>query len=124
MTREFEKYFPLPWKVGHNKFGTWVSPCISKIKNPGLKEDAKDGTLTVWQSNGESRRYKAIRYAVKCANLMPEAAALINTLRIELGISCIIWCGKGESSCKTCPAWEALRKAETFLAKLEGGNEQ
>ncbi len=114
MTREFEKYFPLPLSYDAVR---------GEIKTYG-------GIVVMQPSLGLMSNEQAeyaddfARHLTACVNLMPEAVALINTLRIELGISCIIWCGKGESSCKTCPAWEALRKAETFLAKLEGGNEQ
>lgn len=114
MTREFEKYFPLPlsYDAVRGEMKTYGGIVVMQ---PSL-----------WLMSNEQAEYADdfARHLTACANLMPEAVELINTLRIELGISCIIWCDKGKSQCKAYPAWEALRKAETFLAKLEGGGEQ
>ncbi|MEG1603634.1 MAG: hypothetical protein RR340_08460 [Cloacibacillus sp.] len=122
MTRGFEELFPLPWRVRHNKFGTWVSPCILKIEDPKLKEAVLEGVLTVWQVSGDAKRYKAIqykaiKYAATCANLMPEAVELLKYLR-ETMLEDASWVQiEGEEKCYSCD--EELERIDNFLAKLK-----
>ena len=94
MTRNFEKYFPLPFRVHIFK---------EKLLN-------KVDTLTVYAANGSylwssriANRFDAFKYMVTCANLMPEAVEVINEL--------LPYCMHGQKRVR----------AERFLAKLEGG---
>lgn len=62
-------------------------------------------------------RYEAVKYAVACANLMPEAVELIKYLREKM-LEDASWVQfDGEEKIYACD--EELKRIDNFLAKLE-----
>lgn len=109
MTRDFEKYLPLPWKVknycgdSYLAIGKGINKNISFARIAGggwdrlLDDDQLDRVAAI------SVQREIARYLVTCANLMPEAVEVINEL--------LPYCMHGQKRVR----------AERFLAKLEGG---
>ena len=119
MTRDFERQFPLPWTVRHNEYGTWVAPCAYKMETEAARRSVENGTYPIWSSNGYPARYEAIRYAVACANLMPEAEDLIKSFVVlckDYKLTASIKCNGEEVDAPLIDIFQ--RGCEAFLSKL------
>lgn len=129
MTREFEKYFPLPLRVddtddvniftANSKIG-YIR--VADIKGwDTLREKSLFG-LTASQAHKIQK--DVANYLVTCANLIPEAMEALKTackaLEMIKGSSFCETCDDNEL-CEYCDVQIALKKAVSFLAKLEGG---
>ncbi len=114
MTREFEKYFPLPLSYDAVR---------GEIKTYG-------GIVVMQPSLGLMSNEQAeyaddfARHLATCANFMPEAVEALKTackaLEMIKGSSFCETCDDNEL-CEYCDVQIALKKAVSFLAKLEGG---
>ena len=119
MTKDFEKYFPLPMTFDEKNSVIEASNGItlaytSKYLVQG--KQARNALKRTW------------RYAVQCANLMPEAAELLKSADeklIDLCSTC--WnamdaAGLGRFvDCKNCNVESLDTSIKALLAKLEGG---
>ena len=105
MKREFEEYFPLPWKITKEKD-------IVLIKGQGWDIPV----IIAEGSAAECAEREALRYAVQCANLMPEAVEVIKDL-----VKIVSQPDYDPDSLDY--ADYVVRRAEELLAKLEGGND-
>lgn len=98
MTKDFEKYFPLPWEVKIIDTATFI------------QSGFEPGKHTIKFNADNIAHVDALEYMVKCANLMPEAVEVIRDL---IGIAAVLDHG----------ADNAVTRAKQLLAKLEGGND-
>ena len=62
MTKDFEKYFPLPWEVKIIDTATFI------------QSEFEPGEHTIKFNADNIAHVDALEYMVKCANLMPEIA--------------------------------------------------
>lgn len=99
MAKDFEKYFPLPWKVKIIDTATFI------------QSEFEPGEHTIKFNADNIAHVDALEYMVKCANLMPEAVEVIRDL---IGIAAVLDYG----------ADNAVTRAKQLLAKLEGGAEE
>ena len=105
MTKDFEKYFPLPMTFDEKNSVIEASNGItlaytSKYLVQGRQ--ARNALKRTW------------RYAVQCSNLMPEAVAIIKDL-CDAAMA-------ADSSIRGLEMTEkVIQRAEALLAKLEGG---
>lgn len=102
LTKDFEKYFPLPWHIEEDEAGQLRTLCPASGKafmDFGIIEGPLD-------FDG----YDVQEYLVRCANLMPEAVEVIRDL---IGIAAVLDYG----------ADNAVTRAKQLLAKLEGGTD-
>lgn len=126
ITKDFEKYFPLPWRIDSRQscydMG-YVEDFIFLNLNgdrgahaskgvPSLIDFTARNRVDMWTEGYslEQARMDALKYLVKCANLMPEAVEVIRDL---IGIAAVLDYG----------ADNAVTRAKQLLAKLEGGAE-
>lgn len=108
MKRDFEKYFPLPWKVETDEDGTfWM---IAPAQGRSFLDF---GTIHVPKN---ANVCDVMNYIVLCANLMPEAVAIIKDL-CDAAMA-------ADSSIRGLEMTEkVIQRAEALLAKLKGGAE-
>ena len=136
ITKNFEEYFPLPWTVLKTKNGAFVRQNAALITGKkSYKELVELGLIEEFSVNSFPPRVAALKYAVQCANLMPEAAALIKRWRDEkakrreeLCTSCANdedgYMDSDECDMCLCKELDAdIELADKLLAKLEGGAE-
>ena len=100
MTKDFEKYFPLPWHIEEDEAGQLRTLC------PASGEAFMD--FGIIEGPLDFDGYDVQEYLVQCANLMPEAVKVIRDL---IGIAAVLDYG----------ADNAVTRAKQLLAKLEGG---
>lgn len=105
MKHEFEKYFPLPWKAQCR--GTW------EYINA---ENGKGCNICIIPATNFEPKKAARQYLVQCANFMPEAVTVIKNLK-EVLLDCTDTYNAGALSAIR----DAMKNADTFLIKLEGG---
>lgn len=111
MKRDFEEYFPLPWTVLETKNGAFVRQNAALITGEkSYKELVELGLIEEFSVNSFPPRVAALKHAVLCVNLMPEAAEVIRDL---IGIAAVLDYG----------ADNAVTRAKQLLAKLGGGND-
>lgn len=109
MKRDFEEYFPLPWTVIETKNGAFMVPNTETLTTEHwFKRSLKDGLIETFSTNAFPPRVAALKHAVLCVNLMPEAVEVIRDL---IGIAAVLDYG----------ADNAVTRAKQLLAKLEGG---
>ena len=117
MTKDFEKYFPLPWTVIEHKNGAFMKQNAAPITGKkGYKESVELGLVEEFSVNSFPPRVAALKYAVKCANLMPEAVEVIRDL-----VKIVSQPDYDPDSLDYSD--HVVRRAEELLAKLEGGAE-
>ena len=117
MTKDFEKYFPLPWTVIEHKNGAFMKQNAALITGKkGYKESVELGLVEEFSVNSFPPRVAALKYAVKCANLMPEAVEVIRDL-----VKIVSQPDYDPDSLDYSD--HVVRRAEELLAKLEGGAE-
>lgn len=97
LTKDFEKYFSLPWETTKEKDIVFI-----KGQDWDIPVVIAEGSIA------ERAEREALQYAVQCANLMPEAVEVIRDL---IGIAAVLDYG----------ADNAVTRAKQLLAKLEGG---
>ena len=116
MTKDFEKYFPLPMTFDEKNSVIEASNGItlaytSKYLVQGRQ--ARNALKRTW------------RYAVQCSNLMSEAVEVLNEADDHMGALLAAVCDDcpklGTEDCEECPPYKTLRKIGVLLAKLEGG---
>ena len=116
MKREFEEYFPLPWKTTKEKDVVFINGQGRNIP-----------VIIAEGSAAECAEREALRYAVQCSNLMPEAVEVLNEADDHMGALLAAVCDDcpklGTEDCEECPPYKTLRKIGVLLAKLEGGAE-
>ena len=110
MKHEFEEYFPLPW-------GTTKEKDVVFINGQGWNIPV----IIAEGSVAECAEREALRYAVQCANLMPEAVEVLDKCTSELLKRCDYCAGKGGRACIGCSNSEMRTEIHALLAKLEGG---
>ena len=114
MTRNFEKYFPLPFKT--------------HIFREKLIHKAD--TLTVYAANNSyiyssriENRFDVFEYMVTCANFMPEAELALHRARAALTRVCT-HCECEDKACGDCIVRAANDCAKNCLTKLDAGYER
>ena len=112
MKREFEEYFPLPWKTTKEKDVVFI-----KGQGWDIPVIIAEGSVV------ECAEREALRYAVQCANLMPEAVKLLNEALRIIEKACIACANIDAYHCGLCGREETTREIKALLAKLEGGAE-
>ena len=110
MKHKFEEYFPLPWETTKEKD-------VVFIKGQGWNIPV----IIAEGSAAECAEREALRYAVQCANLMPEAARLLNEALRIIEKACIACANIDAYHCGLCGREETTREIKALLAKLEGG---
>ena len=112
MKRDFEKYFPLPMQL--NKADILMS----------ANGDILSYFSTSLTTPERRKAYKqTIQYLVQCANLMPEAVALLDDARDVMKWTCEICDGEASGRCGGCDVKGIGSRIAALLAKLEGGAE-
>ena len=104
MTKDFEKYFPLPWEVKIIDTATFI------------QSEFEPGEHTIKFNADNIAHVDALEYMVKCANLMPEAVEVIRDL-VQLASP------PGYDPDSLDYADYVVGRAEELLAKLEGGED-
>ena len=105
MKRDFEKLFSLPWAI--QRKGTWEH--INSHNGERLN-------ICIMPYTDFEPKKAARQYLVQCANLMPEAVAIIKDL-CDAAMA-------ADSSIRGLEMTEkVIQRAEALLAKLEGGAE-
>lgn len=124
MKRDFEEYFPLPWAVIEHPNGAFMKPNAAAITgNRGFKESVESEFLETFRVNPFPPRVSALKYAVQCANLMPEAVRLLNEALRIIEKACIACANIDAYHCGFCGREETTQEIKELLAKLEGGAE-
>lgn len=122
LTKGFEKYFPLPWTVLKTKNGAFVRQNAALITGKkSYKELVELGLIEEFSVNSFPPRVAALKYAVLCANLMPEAVRLLNEALRIIEKACIACANIDAYHCGLCGREETTREIKALLAKLEGG---
>ena len=106
MTKDFEKYFPLPWKM--HRFGEGDN-IITASGEP----------LCYIKCGKTEQNRNACQYLVQCANRMPEAVVLFGIVEEVLTL-CATRTFDAETKHLLSHTAEAV---QTFKKKLEGGAE-
>ena len=115
MKRDFEEYFPLPFHIEEDEMGQLRTLCPASgtaFMDFGIVEGPLD-------FDG----YDVQEYLVKCANLMPEAARLLNEALRIIEKACIACANIDAYHCGLCGREETTREIKALLAELEGGAE-
>lgn len=120
MTKDFEKYFPLPWHIEEDEAGQLRTLCPASggaFMDFGIVEGPLD-------FDG----YDVQEYLVQCANLMPEAVELLKSADeklLDLCCTCVNAMSEAGYSvdCKNCNVESLDTNIKELLAKLEGGAE-
>lgn len=110
MTKDFEKYFPLPWKAQCR--GTWEHIDA---------ENGKGCNICIIPATDYEPKKAARQYLVQCANLMPEAVELLGKCAREIQNRCDFCAGSYGRACIGCSNLETRAEIHALLAKLEGG---
>ena len=113
MTKSFEQDFPLPFHIEEDETGRLRTLCPASgtaFMDFGIVEGPLD-------FDG----YDVQEYLVKCANLMPEAARLLNEALRIIEKACIACANIDAYHCGLCGREETTREIQALLAKLEGG---
>ena len=128
MTKDFEKYFPLPWSrkeschfysMGYGERYTFLD-----LNSPDGAASLVDFTISGDMNRDEERARRAIvDYIVLCANLMPECETTLRRTREELSEICSERCNAPFDECGSCDAATLIARIDNLLAKLEGGND-
>lgn len=146
ITKDFEKYYPLPWRIDSRQscydMG-YVEDFIFLNLNgdrgahaskgvPSLIDFTARNRVDMWAEGYslEQARMDALKYLVKCANLMPEAVELLKSADEKLLALCRT-CDNAMSDaglgrfvdCKNCNVESLDTSIKELLAKLEGGAE-
>lgn len=101
ITKDFEKYFPLPWKM--HRFGEGDN-IITASGEP----------LCYIKCGKTEQNRNACQYLVRCANLMPEAVAVIKDL--------VMIMEQPDYAPESLDYSDyVVQRAKELLAKLEGG---
>ena len=111
MTKDFEKYFPLPWEVKIIDTATFI------------QSEFEPGEHTIKFNADNIAHVDALEYMVKCANLMPEAVELLKAAQETMNEACTVCAEDLGERCATCDREEIDRRITALLAKLEGGAE-
>ena len=111
MTKDFEKYFPLPWEVKIIDTATFI------------QSEFEPGEHTIKFNADNIAHVDALEYMVKCANLMPEAVELLKAAQETMNEACTVCAEDLGERCATCDREEIDRHITALLAKLEGGAE-
>lgn len=120
ITKNFEEYFPLPWTVIEHKNGAFMKQNAALITGKkGYKESVELGLVEEFSVNSFPPRVAALKYAVKCANLMPEAVTLFGIVEEVLTL-CATRAFDTETKHLLSHTAETV---QTFKKKLEGGAE-
>lgn len=114
MTKDFEKYFPLPWNIETDEDESfWM---ITPARGSSFLDF---GTIKV-------PKYADVRdvmnYIVQCANLMPEAVELLKAAQETMNEACTVCAEDLGERCAICDREEIDRRITALLAKLEGGD--
>lgn len=107
MTKDFEKYFPLPWEVKIIDTATFIQSVF-------------EPRCHVVEFNADNMAHiAALEYMVNCANLMPECIKVLRQARDGLYQACMN-CTNGElNDCPVCKANGVGERIDALLAKLE-----
>lgn len=111
MTKDFEKYFPLPWHIEEDEAGQLRTLC------PASGEAFMDFGIVEGPLDFDG--YDVQEYLVRCANLMPEAVVLFGIVEEVLTL-CATRTFDAETKHLLSHTAEAV---QTFRKKLEGGAE-
>lgn len=115
ITKDFEEYFPLPWKM--HRFGEGDN-IITASGEP----------LCYIKCGKTEQNRNACQYLVRCANLMPECVNMLKEADMYMTSMLVGLCNdcpdKGTEMCRVCKLKTVLDDIETLLAKLEGGAEE
>ncbi len=109
MTSEFEKYYPLPWYAEESALSTMISA-------------ANCNRITIFTNDHNKQKRESIRYAIDCANLMPEAAEALNSCKAHFEEYCDHCEDTAREECPWCSKGQTLEQVKSVLAKLEGGD--
>lgn len=114
LTKGFSDAYAPPWTIKH--YGEFDA-----IFSAG-------GLLLCYVTRPRTeRKQAAMSYIVQCANLMPEAVKLLNEADTYMTSMLAGLCNdcpdKETEMCRVCKLKTVLDDMETFLAKLEGGND-
>lgn len=110
LTRDFEKYFSLPWETTKEKDIVFI-----KGQDWDIPVVIAEGSIT------ECAEREALQYAVQCANLMPEAVELLKAAQETMNEACTVCAEDLGERCATCDREEIDCRITAFLSKLEGG---
>lgn len=113
ITKDFEKYFSLPWETTKEKDIVFI-----KGQDWDIPVVIAEGSIT------ECAEREALQYAVRCANLMPEAVELLGKCAREIQNRCDFCAGSYGRACIGCSNSETRAEIHALLAKLEGGAEE
>lgn len=118
ITKDFEEYFPFPWNIFFYGDGVHYIETDSD-RGFWIMEEKGDGS-TKQPDSAEGRA--AMKYIVRCANLMPEAVELLKDTNTKLKQLCEI-CGFENigNECIRCTMPGFVTRVDALLAKLEGG---
>ena len=113
MKRDFEEYFPLPFKYNeiHERITDGNGLPLLIMDFIGMSEEQSENHSVLGT------------YLVQCANLMPEAARLLNEALRIIEKACIACANIDAYHCGFCGREETTREIKELLAKLEGGAE-
>ena len=121
MTREFEKCFPLPWKIVRREVAyeqgygeTFYSLCLGDRVIPFVHLECGS------RNNEEKALLVALEYLTTCANLMPEVERLVKHALDQEMQSCER-CPNWPEDCGCCAHNTVVGDMKSFLAKIEGG---
>lgn len=103
MTKDFEKYFSLPWETTKEKDIVFI-----KGQDWDIPVVIAEGSIA------ECAEREALQYAVQCANLMPEAVEILKDLIIATT-------SNDRSPDGLDYTEDVIQRAEALLTKLEGG---
>lgn len=120
MKHKFEKYFPLPWHIEEDEAGQLRTLC------PASGEAFMDFGIVEGPLDFDG--YAVQEHLVRCANLMPEAVALLKSADEKLIDLCNTCCNAMDAAglgrfvdCKNCNVESLDTSIKALLAKLEGG---
>ena len=113
LTKSFEKEFPLPWGVEFRDTAAFIRPV-------DMPEQ-----YSIFLDTNIPDHIGAVRYAVQCANLMPECVNMLKEADMYMTSMLVGLCNdcpdKGTEMCRVCKLKTVLDDIKTLLAKLEGG---
>lgn len=130
MKHDFEEFFPLPWGIKHRQqcydMGYTEDFFMLDLNSKGQGDDVPPSLVDFTARGGydhlkgrddiEEARKAVLAYIVTCANLMPEAVAIIKDL-CDAAMA-------ADSSIRGLEMTEkVIQRAEALLAQLEGGAE-
>ena len=107
MKHKFEEYFPLPWETTKEKDVVFVNG-----QGWNIPVIIAEGSVV------ECAEREALRYAVQCANLMPEVVEVLKQALDGIEEACCYHNQYTCPSCSWCTAESAKNKISALLAKL------